>query len=112
MNIIHIFTSVKRQSFSDLAKAIERKRHSESGYLAIAQSLDEALDLLEESLPSKKKNAAWHVPEIGAMGTYHREHVPDIAISGTYYSVITISVVLFIGSTEWLRNKSKSLLFT
>lgn len=41
-----------------------------------------------------------NVPQIGAMGTYHREHVPDIAISGTYYSVITISVMLFIGSTE------------
>lgn len=26
MNIIHIFTEVKRQSFSDLAKATERKR--------------------------------------------------------------------------------------
>ena len=58
MNNIHIFTSVKRQSFSDLAKATERKRYSESEYLAIAQSLDEALGLLEESLPSKKKNVA------------------------------------------------------
>ena len=28
------------------------------GYLAIAQSLDEALGLLEESLANKKKNAA------------------------------------------------------
>ena len=66
MNIIHIFTEVKRQSFSDLAKVTERKRHndnrkpivlkgglwggSESGYLAIAQSLDGALGLLEECI--------------------------------------------------------------
>ena len=71
VNFIHIFTEVKRQSFSDLAKAIERKRpeynrkpiiqqgglwrNGESGYLAIAQSLDEALGLLEECLPSKKR---------------------------------------------------------
>ena len=32
--------------------------YSESGHLAIAQSLDEALGLLEESLASKKKNLA------------------------------------------------------
>ncbi|MDY5356875.1 MAG: hypothetical protein SPG52_02880 [Candidatus Cryptobacteroides sp.] len=29
MNNIHIFTEVKRQSFSELAKAIERERHNE-----------------------------------------------------------------------------------
>ena len=29
MNNIHIFTQVKRQSFSDLDKATERKRHNE-----------------------------------------------------------------------------------
>ena len=32
--------------------------YSDIGYLAIAQSLDEALGLLEESLASKKKNAS------------------------------------------------------
>ena len=32
--------------------------YSDIGYLAIAQSLDEALGLLEESLTNKKKNAA------------------------------------------------------
>ena len=32
--------------------------YSDIGYLAIAQSLDEALGLLEESLANKKKNAA------------------------------------------------------
>ena len=29
MNNIHIFTEVKRQSFNELAKATERKRHNE-----------------------------------------------------------------------------------
>lgn len=32
--------------------------YSDIGYLAIAQSLDEALGLIEESLASKKKNLA------------------------------------------------------
>ena len=32
--------------------------HRDLGHLAIAQSLDEALGLLEESLANKKKNAA------------------------------------------------------
>lgn len=32
--------------------------YSDIGYLAITQSLDEALGLLEESLSSKKKNLA------------------------------------------------------
>ena len=66
MNIIHIFTQVKRQSFNGLAKAIGRIEQidnrkpivlkgglwggSESGYLAIAQSLDGALGLLEECI--------------------------------------------------------------
>ena len=30
MNNIHIFTEVKRQSFNELAKAIERKRQNNS----------------------------------------------------------------------------------
>ena len=29
MHIIHIYTEVKRQSFNELAKATERKRHNE-----------------------------------------------------------------------------------
>ena len=66
MNIIHIFTEVKHQSFSDLAKTIERKRHSESGYLAIEQSLDEALGFLEEYLttPTATTSVAGYSPGI------------------------------------------------
>ena len=120
MNSIHIFTVVKRQSFSGLAKEIERTEQDDDRKPIVLQG-----GLWGNGATSISAYArticAWYVsldisiknvPQIGAMGTYHREHVPDIAISGTYYSVITISVVLFIGSTEWLRNKSKSLLFT
>ena len=40
--------------------------YSESGYLAIAQSLDEALGLLEESLASKKRTLPEAVPPQGS----------------------------------------------
>ena len=85
MNNIHIITEVKRQSFSELARAIARTEQS-------------ALDIHPnfKFLGYIKK----HVPQIGAKGTYYWKHVPDITISGTYYSVITISVVLFTGPPE------------
>ena len=44
--------------FEEFKAIVHSVLYSESGYLAIAQSLDEALGLLEESLPSKKKNVA------------------------------------------------------
>ena len=44
--------------FEEFKAIVHSVLYSESGYLAIAQSLDEALGLLEESLASKKKNLA------------------------------------------------------
>ena len=44
--------------FEEFKAIVHSVLYSESGSLAIAQSLDEALGLLEESLPSKKKNVA------------------------------------------------------
>ena len=41
--------------FEEFKAIVHSVLYSESGYLAIAQSLDEALGLLEECLPSKKR---------------------------------------------------------
>ena len=41
--------------FEEFKAIVHSVLYSKSGYLAIAQSLDEALGLFEECLPSKKR---------------------------------------------------------
>ena len=68
MNIIHIFTEVKRQSFNELAKATERKRHNERRRIFTRRLqkmvnhlvyYKEAVSRLYPSVQVRKKHLSW-----------------------------------------------------